>query len=323
MRLLCLTVKPDGGVMTPTLTRLGFAPYTFCTVFQGTNIRHHPAEWEALLLGKKALQDIKFLKDYDCLVGAPSTVMYQHIMDFCPPYTKVILVVERDKMGWATAYEQFLQDFLANQSSVSKGRHTHVGRVQEQFYSLVDHMTVGSRMGSLLSQNVSHECGEEREVVGGVSPGRLLSPSPSADLPSLILSRAQSLEKFEQRVMRTVHHHRLLVYDLSHGWEPLHKFLGVEKKISSIPSLTVSSEAESTKSPNDIHGLNVLHILEDRFARVALLYRLVKLFLVLSIFLIFQSYFVTLWKWAYLTYEEYKEACATSDNHCSSIKGKK
>lgn len=324
MRLLCLTVKPDGGVMSPVLTRLGFVPYNFSSVFQGYNIRYHPTEWESLLLGKKNLQDIRFLKDYDCIVGAPGTILYDQILQLCPPYTKVILIIERDKIEWATTYEQFLKEFFSKPSIHATGRLSHARRVQQQFYSLVEHMTVGSGVEKESHQGQSRT-GKKSEG-GATQIGRISYATLSESLSLSVRHRALALEQFEQRVRRTVDRKRLLVYDPSQGWDPLCKFLGVEKIPSSIrfPSInslvsnpgsstpftqqTAFSKAQHTVLANDLYGLSALHILEDRFARAALLYRLLKWFLAGAILFFFQSYVVMLWNWSHLTYKEYQEA---------------
>lgn len=311
--------------MTPVLTRMGFSPYTLRTVFQGSNVRHHPAEWEALLLGKKTLQNISFLKHYDCVIGAPGTILYESILPFCPRYTKIILVTERDKVGWASAYEQFMMELVKKQSS-SKSRLSHVGRAKKQFYSLVENMTVGHSVEVKTDQDAGCSDGRRTENASLTSISFSLPSTSSDGLPSSVLHRVRALEKFEQKVERTLLPNRLLVYHPSQGVKPLCKFLGVEMTPSLITFFTECSasassgpspipreedkNADPTTIPYDRYGFNIVSVLEDRFDRVALLYRLVKWGMVCGIAFLLQSYVVKMWKFFYLTYREFQEAYA-------------
>lgn len=340
MRLLCLTVVPDGGVMTPVLTRMGFSPYTFRTVFQGSNIRHHPAEWEALLLGRKTLQSISFLKHYDCVIGAPGTILYERILPFCPPYTKVILITVRDKVGWATTYEQFMTEFQKKQSSSSRSRLSHVGRAQKEFYSLVESMTVGLNVEVEKDQDTGSKDGRRTENANLTSISRSLSSTSSRGLSSSVIHRVRALEKFEQKVQRTVHPNRLLVYHPSQGVEPLCKFLGVEMvpslltlvancsvSGSSDPSLSIPREedrkADPTTAAYDRYGLNIFSVLEDRFDRVALLYRVVKWGIIFGVVFLLQSYVVKVWDFLYQAYREFQEAYVNDPPALCTIDEKK
>lgn len=270
--------------MGPALKKLGFLPYSFKTVFQGTNVRSHPEEWSALLSGVKPLDNLDFLKHYDCLLGPPSTVLYDRILKLCPPYTKVILIEEPNKKKWAETYN----NFLAARSTHFRGTSSS-DRVRRAYHTLIEQMMVGSSLssglksGDLGNSDSSNHPTKHSTVHGACSAA----------------TRARDLELFEQKVQRIVPQSRLLVFRDGDGWEPLCQFLGVDVKNEPFP------EYDRT---GDDFGLQVLRTVEDRLDRVKLMHLLIRLGALCVIFVLLSPYVSAICQSVKSTYSEYRQA---------------
>lgn len=96
--------------MAETMERLGLTPYTLRTSFN--NASTHAIEWSDIYAGKKRV-NVNFLSKYDCLVGPPSSIVFDKVFEACPPYTKVILVEEPNKEQWAAELESHLPKVIA------------------------------------------------------------------------------------------------------------------------------------------------------------------------------------------------------------------
>lgn len=135
MRLLCLTMLPDGGALTPALKTLGYKPYSLRSSFQQGHASTHPVEWSQMLDRRKTLNKALF-GEYDCFVGPPAALLYDVILRDCPSYTKVVLVEEPDKARWAADYEAYLD-------SVRKAlRHASKNKITVSFTNMLEKMVV-------------------------------------------------------------------------------------------------------------------------------------------------------------------------------------
>ncbi|KAG5471276.1 hypothetical protein LSCM1_01349 [Leishmania martiniquensis] len=122
LRVLCLTMLPDGGALTPALRKLGYTPYTLCSTYQQGHARTHPIEWSKLLDGKTTALPPKVLADYDAVVGPPGAMAYDVLLRQAPSYTKVILVEETDKDRWAEEYDAYLKRLQLSTRRASRNR---------------------------------------------------------------------------------------------------------------------------------------------------------------------------------------------------------
>ena len=128
VRVLVLTMQPSGGALAPALERLGYKPYCFKHVYQRGNASTHPNEWAAVLEGKKHF-NLKLLGNkFDCIVGPPAAIAFDRVLRDCPSFTKVVLVEEADKEGWARDVEQHITPLLEVTKKTSKrsiGKYFH------------------------------------------------------------------------------------------------------------------------------------------------------------------------------------------------------
>ena len=127
VRVLVLTMVPDGGAMVPALQRLGYKPYNFKSAFERGHASTHPVEWSAVIQGKKKL-DLRMLDQYDALIGPPSAIAFDRVLHACPKFTQVILVEEQNKEQWSRDYEQYVVPLLKLTEKTSKrsiGLHFH------------------------------------------------------------------------------------------------------------------------------------------------------------------------------------------------------
>eukprot|EP00796_Vickermania_ingenoplastis_P003604 gene3604-2544_t len=199
MRLVCITMAADGGPLAAALKRLGYTPYTFRSAFHGANARTHPEAWAALLSGRRPVSDLGFLAQYDCLIGPPSSILFDRILRQCPPYTKVILVEEPNKRAWAEAYESFLAKRRQSRRRAWLSRRT---RVAAAFYEMVEHMAA---------------TGAQRNGDGAED------------------ARADALAHFENSVRLAVPKTRLLVLRPGDGWCSLCAFLEITPPVEPFP----------------------------------------------------------------------------------------
>lgn len=137
LRVLCLTMLPDGGALTPALRRLGYTPYTLRSTYQQGHASTHPMEWAKLLEGEADTLPAKVLADYDAVVGPPGAMVYDALLRQAPSYTKVILVEEADKDGWAADYEAYVARLQGATRRASRNR------ITKAFESMIARMVVG------------------------------------------------------------------------------------------------------------------------------------------------------------------------------------
>ncbi|KAG8346172.1 hypothetical protein ERJ75_000747800 [Trypanosoma vivax] len=208
IRVLGLTMIPDGGALAMALRRLGYKPYTLRDSFKHGHATRHPAEWVAALHEGKAVDFNKMLVDYDAVVGPPAVLLYEEILRGCPDYTKVILVSETDKQQWANDYQRYVVPLLKDARPSSRNR-------------------VAKALHAMISEMILKPIPDE--------PGRAAS---GGDCQRDVVSRqAGALELFEAEVQLKVPPNRLLVHCHKDGWGPICKFLGKEVPCESYPPL--------------------------------------------------------------------------------------
>ncbi|CCW71966.1 unnamed protein product [Phytomonas sp. Hart1] len=242
MRVLCLTMIPGGGALTPALIRLGYTPYHLLRCFQDGNASSHTTAWAEMLKGDLAFQGKRFAT-YDSLVGPPTTLLYDSILRDCPGYTKVVLVVEPRKDQWAEEYDKCMETL--------RGHLRRLGNLKKfnaAFIDLIEQMVVrgGGDQADFSSTSLSnndfiHSEGAAHpkvhaSVASRVSDGGLEDGKKAKDVcmeAEATSSRAIALCQFEESVKIRVPAERLLVYRYGDGWGPLCAFL--EKPIPDDP----------------------------------------------------------------------------------------
>ena len=137
LRVLCLTMLPDGGALTPALKQLGYTPYSLRSSFQQGHASTHPIEWSKLLDGTTQTFPPKLLADYDCVVGPPGAMLYTTLLHQAPQYTKVVLVEEADKDRWAENYEAYMSRLQKATKRASKNK------IAKAFQNMLAKMVVG------------------------------------------------------------------------------------------------------------------------------------------------------------------------------------
>ena len=134
VRVICVSMLPEGGCMTNAMTNMGFTPYSFRTPFAVGNGGTHPTEWHEVLTGKKPVS-MNFFDQYDCLVGPPSAIVFDKILKASPAYTKVVLVEEPDKDRWAADMDVHIKPLLSSANSIG-----NKSRVGAHVHSMLQHM---------------------------------------------------------------------------------------------------------------------------------------------------------------------------------------
>ncbi|CAM42484.2 conserved hypothetical protein [Leishmania braziliensis MHOM/BR/75/M2904] len=137
LRVLCLTMLPDGGALTPALRKLGYTPYTLRSTYQQGHASTHPIAWSRLLDGKTSALPAKVLADYDAVVGPPGAMVYDVLLGQAPSYTKIILVEETEKDKWAEEYEAYLERLQISTKRASQNR------ITKAFQLMIAKMVVG------------------------------------------------------------------------------------------------------------------------------------------------------------------------------------
>lgn len=142
LRVLCLTMLPDGGALTPALKQLGYTPYTLRSSFQQGHASTHPIEWSKLLDGTTQVLSPRLLADYDSVVGPPGAMLYTTLLRQAPQYTKVVLVEEADKDRWAEDYEAYMRRLQAATKRASRNK------IAKAFQNMLAKMVVGGDTSS-------------------------------------------------------------------------------------------------------------------------------------------------------------------------------
>ncbi|KPI90317.1 hypothetical protein ABL78_0544 [Leptomonas seymouri] len=158
LRVLCLTMLPDGGALTPALKQLGYTPYSLRSSFQQGHASTHPIEWSKLLDGTTQTLPPKLLADYDSVVGPPGAMLYTTLLRQAPQYTKVILVEEADKDRWAEDYEAYMSRLQKAARRASKNR------ISKAFQNMLAKMVVGGAVSGVASAPLSSSAA----AVGGM-----------------------------------------------------------------------------------------------------------------------------------------------------------
>lgn len=148
MRVLCLTMLPEGGAMKAALKQLGYKPYTLRSSFQQGHASTHPIEWSKMLDGAKPYNPT-FFGDYDSFVGPPASIMYNGILQRCPEFTKVILVEEPDKATWAANYDAYMARLSKSLQRTSKNR------ISKAFNNMLEKMVVRGGSGGGVNAEIS------------------------------------------------------------------------------------------------------------------------------------------------------------------------
>lgn len=165
VRVLCVTMAPDGGHMLDAMEKLGFTPYNLKSALN--NVTTDAVEWSNVYTGKSRVNP-NFFNRTDCLVGPPAAIVFDKIFEACPPYTKVILVEEPNKEQWAADVENFLPPAVAAAETL-KGH----SRVATEMITIVKGM-----MGEPLSPQAGGYAGAleefELKVKSTIPSNRLL-----------------------------------------------------------------------------------------------------------------------------------------------------
>lgn len=235
VKVLVLSMNPQGGALGPALRRLGFHPYTLEDTYRYGHMASHPKEWVSVLRKEKRFDlmllqptstatgaETKAMKGaggvpvvpYDSLVGPPATLAFESILAECPLSTRVVLVEEPDKLAWEKEAEMVLKGFLEQSA---KGARRPIG---QDFHEMVKCM--------IDLRKATHRGAQQRF---GAAGGSHLMPQ---------LPLSTMLDLFEGHVRDVVPRDRLLVYRLGDGWGPLCAFLGVP-----VPTDAVSGGAVS------------------------------------------------------------------------------
>ncbi|KAG5497522.1 hypothetical protein JKF63_03786 [Porcisia hertigi] len=287
LRVLCLTMLPDGGALTPALRKLGYTPYTLRSTYQRGHASTHPIEWSQLLDGKTNALPATVLADYDAVVGPPGAMVYDVLLRQAPSYTKVILVEEPDKDKWAEDYGAYLERLKVSTKRASKSR------ITQAFQNMINKMVVGgddagaAPTGTASSprteQSRNHMVSSSGDVRSffaaeaaasgsgsgatrkkSAAPAHVLAEhSRGTEAPEEVNAeerdvtsgglqhqRAVALQLYEESVRMSIPPSRLLVYRYGDGWGPLCSFL--DKPVPSAPF------------PEYDNGLRVLGNLQER-----------------------------------------------------------
>ncbi|EKG04052.1 hypothetical protein TCSYLVIO_004889 [Trypanosoma cruzi] len=267
-KVLCLTMIPGGGAMTPALQQLGYTPYTFQHTFTEGRANTHPQEW-CMVLDKQKPFNPAILEDnhretsgdrkgFDALVGPPCTLAFEAILKVCPLSTRVILVEEADKDAWARDAAAIWDPLLRQTGQAAKrqaGVHLH---------QMVLRMTKG--------------------MTG----------------PNRKLFSANTLEMLEERVKTVVPKDRLLVYRYGSGWEPLCHFLS--------KPVPYSSDAVVISFPPYESGTELAADLSYRLQRVERVVLWVTCFLFAALFALYTPLYTQLRDSVVAYYNDYREA---------------
>ncbi|KAG5496884.1 hypothetical protein GH5_01390 [Leishmania sp. Ghana 2012 LV757] len=184
LRVLCLTMLPDGGALTPALRKLGYTPYTLRSTYQQGHASTHPIEWSNLLDGKTNTLPAKVLADYDAVVGPPGAIVYDVLLRQAPSYTKVILVEETDKDRWAEEYDTYLERLQISTQRASKNR------ITQAFQNMIAKMVVGGEASGAAAASAAESALSPR---AGKSGGRAMSSS--ANLRRSFAAKAAALQR--------------------------------------------------------------------------------------------------------------------------------
>lgn len=319
MRVLCLTMLPDGGALTPALSALGYIPYTLKSTFQQGHASRHPKEWSQMLDGKISFNK-KLFTDYDCIVGPPGAMLYDAILRECPAYTKVILVEEADKATWAAEYEEFITRLRTVTGRASKNA------ITVAFNNMLDRMVVrGSgeredpssvraysfktpsggnalsdtdRLKRALATAQRHSFASADPLVGASNDQTTPAGNASEKMElwgeAPLSPRALALQRYEESVKMSIPSRRLLVYRYGDGWGPLCTFL--EKPEPGIPF-----------PPYD-NGLHVLGVLHDRIARAEFLMRFLTGCLIIYVTICVLPYVGVVTNYLSEMYQDYRVA---------------
>ncbi|KPA73935.1 hypothetical protein ABB37_09528 [Leptomonas pyrrhocoris] len=289
LRVLCLTMLPDGGALTRALRQLGYTPYSLRSSFQQGHASTHPIEWSKLLDGTTQSVPPNLLADYDCVVGPPGAMLYTTLLRQAPQYTKVILVEEVDKDRWAEKYETYMRR-LQNAT-----RRASNNRISKAFQNMLAKMVVGGDPSYAASSSLSSATAEKKgasRVAASTEASHSHMTASSGDLRRTFAAeaavmqgtlssttttesdsiasakgkentaeksnvngglqhpRAVALQLYEESVKMSVPPGQLLVYRYGDGWEPLCSFL--EKAVPATPF------------PEYEDGLRVLGNLQER-----------------------------------------------------------
>jgi Sulfotransferase domain len=191
------------------LETLGFGPcYHMIEVFAHPE---HADLWLAAWRGEPVDWDA-FLGDYESAVDWPACTFYEELLERNPD-AKVILTV-RDPDRWYESTRSTIYEL----SMVA---------TRSPLFSLVFGAIRLLRFGKLGRGNMAEEI-----IWDGTFDGRF------EDKPYAI----EVFERHNEEVRRRVPPDKLLVYEVSEGWEPLCEFLGVEVPDAPFPRLNDTAE---------------------------------------------------------------------------------
>ena len=239
LKVLVLTMIPNGGAMTEALRLLGYNPYLFEHSLRKGHVLTHPQEWAAVLRREKpfSFEVLKIPETdsavgsktstttaaaspppryYDALVGPPATIAFESILKECPRSTRVILVEEPDKLAWEKDMDQWLRPLAARCEKST--RWWQDSRLHTMLLDMVD-------LRRALIDPATLRKGRQRPLPASSAAMAAQNVPLAQQQATLRLSGA--LDLFEQHVKEVVPSDRLLVYRVEEGWQPLCDFLHV------------------------------------------------------------------------------------------------
>lgn len=182
------------------LELLGFGPcYHWIDVL--TDLDGQVPRWDGALDGR--VDPASILDGYRATVDWPGGYFYRQLLDSCPD-AKVLLSV-RDPERWEPSFRETIVDMCFGESLIRllSSARAHVDPRWRRYLQFVDRMFWSER--------------------GTFAAGH----SPSALIEAFVAHN--------EEVKRVVPAERLLVWEVSDGWEPLCEFLGVSVPAEPLP----------------------------------------------------------------------------------------
>ncbi|GJJ16135.1 hypothetical protein Clacol_010415 [Clathrus columnatus] len=205
-KVICLGLSRTGtSTLKEALGMLGFGPCYHMTVILDDGNRN-PAEidtWLNLGQGKATLDDIRtLLKDYNSILDIPAAIYIEELYK-AYPNAKFILTT-RDPAKWEVSMKNTVLDVIERLSNMNPDKRTFFQSRLLEWYNV--------------------------EMLTRYHQGKIFTDTQG------------ELIAHNERVMKIIPSNKLLVYEVSQGWEPLVDFLEVEKPDMPFPHMNVTVE---------------------------------------------------------------------------------
>ncbi|KPA76689.1 putative mitochondrial hypothetical protein [Leptomonas pyrrhocoris] len=286
LKVVVLTMIPNGGAVAAALRILGYSPYTFEDSLRKGHLLTHPQEWMSVLRHEKPFSfDILKIphvpekthgekkrqqhptgaspspqRYYDALVGPPATIAFEAILKECPRSTRVVLVEEVDKLAWEKDMDQWLRPLAARCEQST--RWWQDSCLHTMLLDMVD-------LRRALIAPADLRKGRRMRPLPTSSAAMTAQNVPLAQQQAT-LRLAGALDLFEQHVKELVPSERLLVFRVEDGWQPLCDFLQrpVPTSVSSSSPPSAASDAvtaprEPIPFPVNSNGSDVLSFVDQ------------------------------------------------------------